>query len=83
MNKPGESERENARGKNSENTRGNVYESKSELFGESGQVRRYVDVQLRMTSGDWLCVRQIVHHSIHGRGKPFSSPLDPEISTFE
>jgi hypothetical protein len=30
------------------NTRGNEDESKSELFGESGQVRRYVDVQLKL-----------------------------------
>jgi len=34
------------------NTRGDEDESKSELFGESGKVRRYVDVQLRKMSGD-------------------------------
>jgi hypothetical protein len=34
------------------NTGGDEDESESELFGESGKVRRNVDVQLRKMSGD-------------------------------
>jgi hypothetical protein len=37
---------------NMKNTRGDEDESKSELFGESGKVRRNVDVQLREMSGE-------------------------------
>lgn len=58
------------RGNNYKDTRGDVYESESELFGESCKVRRNVNVQLKEDERRSIWVRSIIRR-FAGRGNLF------------